>query len=56
MFYKCIAYRNKNLVDSRSNSEYFAECFKEYISHPDEKIFMFLSYMKKVDHKILKKE
>lgn len=39
MFYKCIAYRNKNLVDSRSNSEYFAECLKEYISHPDEKNF-----------------
>ena len=48
--------QNKNLFDSKSNSEYFAECFKEYISHHDEKISMFLSYMKKVDHKILKKK
>ena len=48
--------QNKNLFDSKSNSEYFAECFKEYISHHDEKISMFLSYMKKVDQKILKKK
>lgn len=48
--------QNKNLFDSKSNSEYFAECLKEYISHHDEKISMFLSYMKKVDHKILKKK
>ena len=48
--------QNQNLFDSKSNSEYFAECFKEYISHHDEKIFVFLSYMKKVDQKILKKK
>lgn len=47
--------QNKNLFDSTSNSEYFAECFKEYISHHNHKIPMFLSYMKKVDSKILKK-
>ena len=47
--------QNKDLFNSKSNSEYFAECFKAYISHHDEKISMFLAYMKKVDHKILKK-